>query len=818
MRLAKIIRSTPVKHFDATVCHSTPRQSTPLEWFITGAVQVIQERPEFANVSIQEFISRIAEVSDVNELIKNCINNLMDVGALEMDASIIADDSDLSQIPMSQLKITESGRKIHQEEILPGALSYESVKVDLDIFTGELTFHDKENKYDSSCKGINICAHQDYQNTPLPSVKVSELLQKDQLQKEPKISWLKADSKIHEIQDNVNTIAEESISWVNTHSYLNISGNGVVDADMDESMINMVLDRLDSNDGPKAVKCTINFDKDVKQVASIKETGATIQELMLNSRIYVCNYNQLKAPVKILRSSGNSKDSKILINYGKEPFALNYDADSKSLQINVPSSDETSALLGSVIFATEKCQLNCNTIDISVGNTSREMELNYVPTVPTFSTNDFLLDLVKKHGTEHRILLNLPIMIRQTPLFYKMAYEMGNAEKGLKNRVQFLREVAESNKIYVERSYLSPTQDCEILFDNWIEGELSTQEAYNLMKELDGESYIKNHPDRMKGGFNKLLDHWNTREDIDIFWEIIKIASKTQSMQNHIASPAIIAQLYTDQFLEQLFAKFGQIPPDIKAFHPTEIALLEMQKAYAKFCNKMNSIGFKKDQPEDERHTIALNHPAAIQELHSMIKDLNRLHNKLEDHEKNLDDYMNQGYPQFFNMVMTLKEVSQWLANYLGADIADFEKVYVADTSALMRHPELTDKFQHGRHALVIPARVIEELDGLKESSNNLTAKKARDAIKTVHAALQKSWCKTEQSHPELLPPDYPEDENGEKNGDNLILSTALHFWGHKPILLTGDINFANKAISTKISYKMSDDFVKMTDKENRKH
>lgn len=797
MRLAQIIRSNPVKHFDAAVIHSTPRQSTPLEWFIISAVITLESKPELAAVSIAEFISRVGEVYNVNNLVKRSINNLMDVGALEQDYAIVTDESDLAQIPMSRLKVTAAGHQMHQEEQLPGAPTTDTLKVDVDILTGEVSFHKDSKKSKSRRTGINVCEGVDLNNFTLPTMKVSQLLQKEQLEKEPCISWLNSGSAIQEILDSSEGDPEDFISWVNQPCTLNISGNGMVNADMEDSMIQQVLDTLGSGNVSNASKCeSINFDTDVEKVFTPKESMPLVQNLMLNNRIYVRNTRLLHSPIK----AQSSRNKTVVINYGAEQFALDFDKNSNCLQVNIPASDKDDALFGSTAFATETKQMNVNLFDLSVGNVTREMELNYVPKERSFSTNDFVAGLVETYGKDHKILLNLLIMSRQTQLFFEMVHKFGCSEQGLKNRVQFLREVAESNRNYVERSYLSPKQESDILFSNWIEGNVSSEQAFDLVKELDSESYIRNNADRMAYGFDCLLEHWTTREDPILFWNIVKMASKTQPMQVHMTNPEVMAKLYTDQFQEQLFATFGHIPPDIKAFTNAETILLEMQKAYMKLCNKMSSVGFQLNLADHEKRTIALNNPTIIQELNHMVKDLNKMLSRLAGAVKNLGNFTNQSYPQFFETIMTINDISQWLADYLGADIEDFDKVYVPDTCALMHHPELVDKFDKGRCALIIPKVVIGQLDGLKDSTNPKEAKMARDAIRAINGAMNKNWCYVEPSHPELLPPDFPEFVNGKRDTDNLILSVALHYLAHKPIMLMDDINFENKAFSEKIS------------------
>lgn len=802
MKLAQIIRSNPVKRFRANIGHSTPRQLTALEWFLVAVAQLVHDKPEFADVSIADFLHK-GRIFGVDSLVKRCIHNLMSVGVLENDSAIVAQKADLSQISTNALKITDIGRKAFQDEMIPGALCDDDVDVMLDVQSGEVAFYDEKASFDDRCTGINVCSDVNLEEVELPSLKVGELLQNEQLQKEPVVIWLTSESKIQKIADCTPLQQEYEFKyWINQPFILNITGNGVIEANMDDSKINMVLNNLSGNAKCTAAKCApINFDNDVERVATPKDKNALMQKLMLNNSIFIGNRKLLSTPVMSANKTGGKDDdnkSKAIIEYGAEELVVS--VDKNGMRVSLPSSTENDTLFGDVAFATENNQMNTNLFTISVGTNTRDMELSYVPKKHTFPTIEFVSKIVEDYGKEHKALLTLLILSRQTPRFYGAVRNLCVAETNVKDRVKVLREVVDSSRVLMGRTYLTPMQEAECLFDNWIPGELTTQQAYDLVKELDDESYIRNNAERLQQGFDQVIAHWNVRDDLDKFWNIVKIVSKTQGMQQHLNDKQVLASLYTDQFVDQLFAKFGQIPSDIKAFSLIERVMLELQKFYVKFCSKLSAVGYKADMRSDQKRVLAMNQNTAISGLNAIIKDLNACLKALSGCVKNLDNYKNQSYAHFFEMIMILDDVAKWIAPYLGADTSNYDKVYIVDTCALMNAPELVKKFENGRSALVVPKAVISELDGLKQSNDANTAKKARDAIRAIHNSLNENWCFTEQSHPELLPPDYPEYVKGERVNDNLILSVALHYWAHNPILITGDNNFKNKLMSEKIS------------------
>lgn len=115
-------------------------------------------------------------------------------------------------------------------------------------------------------------------------------------------------------------------------------------------------------------------------------------------------------------------------------------------------------------------------------------------------------------------------------------------------------------------------------------------------------------------------------------------------------------------------------------------------------------------------------------------------------------------------------------------------RIVVVDTSALMEHPELL----HGlisNDILVVPLRVLSELDGLKSSEDEARAVKARAAIRQLDASA--SRIRHETDYAALLPAEWDA-----RQPDHAILSTALFFRLNDVLFVSNDINLRTKAQS----------------------
>ena len=82
--------------------------------------------------------------------------------------------------------------------------------------------------------------------------------------------------------------------------------------------------------------------------------------------------------------------------------------------------------------------------------------------------------------------------------------------------------------------------------------------------------------------------------------------------------------------------------------------------------------------------------------------------------------------------------------------------------------------------AIIFSAKVIDELDGLKNKSE--TKEKAQDAIREIRKHQKKRNISFNTSKVDNLPEDL-----NKKSPDNMILSVALQYQKRNPILLTND-------------------------------
>lgn len=115
------------------------------------------------------------------------------------------------------------------------------------------------------------------------------------------------------------------------------------------------------------------------------------------------------------------------------------------------------------------------------------------------------------------------------------------------------------------------------------------------------------------------------------------------------------------------------------------------------------------------------------------------------------------------------------------------ENIYIIDTNVFVNCPDIISRIGN-KYKIVIPAKVMEELDKLK-LKENVDKKKLSEAAKNINTAFLKNYSQMENANLSLLPKDFDK-----RNPDCMILSVALKYKNDNPILLTSDNMLQSRA------------------------
>lgn len=130
------------------------------------------------------------------------------------------------------------------------------------------------------------------------------------------------------------------------------------------------------------------------------------------------------------------------------------------------------------------------------------------------------------------------------------------------------------------------------------------------------------------------------------------------------------------------------------------------------------------------------------------------------------------------------------------------ENVYIIDTNVFVNCPDIISRIGN-KYKIVIPAKVLEELDKLKLKVG-VDKTKLNEAAKNIHNAFIKHYSQMEDANLSLLPKGF--DKN---NPDCMILSVALKYKNEHPILLTSDNIILSRASGLGITTLSLKEFLK---------
>lgn len=130
------------------------------------------------------------------------------------------------------------------------------------------------------------------------------------------------------------------------------------------------------------------------------------------------------------------------------------------------------------------------------------------------------------------------------------------------------------------------------------------------------------------------------------------------------------------------------------------------------------------------------------------------------------------------------------------------ENIYIIDTNVFVNCPDINSRIGN-KYKIVIPAKVLEELDKLKLKVD-VDKAKLNEAAKNIHYAFIKHYSQMEDANLSLLPKGF--DKN---NPDCMILSVALKYKNEHPILLTSDNILLSRASGLGITALSLKEFLK---------
>ena len=215
MIISEVTMSYPCVRHKVEVSHYTARRSTAIEWVILEAINRCNSLQQYAGIPISVFFEQIFTIADADLLIRPCLLNLHDLGAISIPG--IDNETELSTVPMGNLQLTKTGKEMQMQGLLPGATAEDTFTIYYDLISRTLI--EAPLSYKEIATGIKVINADEIENVEFPSSAIREwLISLQEDKRKNRMNWLSPTTKIQDI-----TFLESVVLWKNITRKIDLS-------------------------------------------------------------------------------------------------------------------------------------------------------------------------------------------------------------------------------------------------------------------------------------------------------------------------------------------------------------------------------------------------------------------------------------------------------------------------------------------------------------------------------------------------------------------------------------------------------------------
>lgn len=811
MIFTEVTLSYPCVQHKVEVSHFTARKSTAIEWVILEAISKCEKLVNYNGISIGAFFEQIFTISDANLLIRPVLISLQDMGAITISG--IDDETELDTVAMSNLKLTNTGRDMQAQGLLPGTTSEEAFSIYYDIVSE--TLKDDANLYKKESTGIRVVDVENAEDTDFPEGAIREWLFSIQSDKKRKmLNWLTQTTKIESI-----TRLSSELYWKNiTRKVELVEGmHWKVSGVEDESIDEVTLKESD-------ISCPDDLrnlpyleisdpDEEIKKLVSIAEINSLIGEFLQKDDIF-CVESKFYKDIKI--NQQGKKKIRIGIVYGADRFEV--ESKGKQIIIRVPDCEFRSMGL----YFNIKDSVQAGIATVMAGTISKDIAIGYIPNTSEVSLPNTVVEIVDKYYAQDNIILFALYELGLKEMFLQYVDRITSEQETIADKAKVIELFNEKSRDYYGQNIISVADKERLLVNEaYIVEKCQTIEgAKNVISEYAEINAFRQDESLFQRIMKLSIENVGEQDCLEEIWGFWKaISSVKKAYINWVTKLGLQKKLYSKQSILSFIDRFtDENIFDIEEYTAVEQIILSMRRISLQIEGLLPELNLYKTASTEKYNELVLDHIDVIENLYEQVRkwqdEEERFNNKIID----IEGILISDTP-FDNVKKNISGLRNALATFFDDSLMRFNKVYIVDTCTLMNEPGLISWFDGEKALLVIPMIVLDELDGLKSDENEEKAFKAREVIRNISNYKAYDWLNTgEASHPELLSDDLDKERN-----DNKILSIAIRYCAKKPILLTDDINLGNIASANKIenmtleSYQAMKQNQKLSNKGNSK-
>lgn len=811
MIFTEVTLSYPCVQHKVEVSHFTARKSTAIEWVILEAISKCEKLTNYTGIPIGIFFEQIFTISDADLLIKPVLISLQDMGAITISG--IDDETELNTVAMSNLKLTNTGRDMQTQGLLPGMTSEETLSIYYDIVSE--TLKNEANLYKKEATGIRVVDVDNAEDTMFPEGAIREWLFSFQNDKKRKnLNWLTPTTKIESITrlsselywKNITRKVElvEGMRW----KVSEVEGENIDEVTLEESDVSCPddlkdLPYLEMSDP----------DKEIRKLVSISEINSLIGDFLQNDDLF-CVDSKYYTDIKVNQQA--KKKIRIGVIYGSDKFEA--EVKGKQIIIRIPDCE----LRETGLYFNTKDSVQAGITTVTAGTISKDIAIAYIPNTSKVSIPNTVVELVDRYYVQDNIILFALYEIGKKEIFLQYVERIISEQEKIANKAKIIEWFNEKSRgFYGQNIILASEKERLLVNEAYILDKCQTIEgSKNIIKEYAEINAFRQDELLFQRIMKLTIEHVGMQDSLEEIWGFWQtISSVKKAFINWVSKLGLQKKIYSQKSILAFIDRFTEEDIfEIEEYTIVEQIILEMRRISLHIESMLPELELYKTVSDEKYNELVLNHIDIIKDLYDQIRkwqdEEERFNNKIMD----IDEILIPDTP-FTNVKKNVYGLRNALATFFDDSFMRFNKVYIVDTCTLMNEPGLISWFDDEKALLVIPMIVLDELDDLKNDEDEEKAFKAREVIRNIRNYKLFDWLNTEElSHPELLSNDLDKERN-----DNKILSIAIKYCAKKPVLLTDDINLGNIASANKIenmtleSYQAMKQHEKTASSGNRK-
>lgn len=798
----------PYVKYRIKATYYTPRIPTAIEWLVLEAVKVAEEHPSYADLSVEALFQNVFFMSDSDKLIKPVLISLADLGVIQV--AHLHDNAKLKNLYMRDMHLTEKGKGLRVKGTLPSSILDDTFEVYYDIYNNKLV--PAENRLiKGSGAGITII--------DMPSIVVraeifpnglaTEYLEKMKGLAVPKrLSWLEPTTSI----ENLEPLAQVEYCQ-SAQKEVDIIKDGILQIDgvEDIEILQAVSQQLEDkyyDDSFCRLEPTDVHDWDDKFEDIFFGDGF---KDMISEQVKIQDSVILSDQLKGCRCNPKSMKAKNLhVCVLEEQDSLKVDYRDNIFWIDIPDK----VLLDGDLYLDKYKNICRGNFNIYAGNQKNTISLYYYSNKKLEKMEDKIFDIAIKYFHDDMTLLLLLWHYKNYDEYNNCVRELLEEDTTLTGRIKIVESL---NKL-TQQAFSKKAVHMDILREYFVEKLLSKQDAYSLadtleiLNEINSiEFYAKNealYRFILQGLLEMIVDDtsyknlarlWTTLKNFDSqhykyvcnngLYKHLYGSKAKNALVMDFKNEDYITNLHNDISIEAVFIRLRNATDTLNRLLPKlmsygelsdEICLMILGKNFVNIEMVANNLNIWRDT------------------IHT-----------LNEYDINLVDDYPETYLGKYNAICSV--LMNNIDYFFDRRAIKYNKVYVADSSALMNNPEIVETFDKSGNMLIIPIVVTKEIDGNKQ--DEIKGIKARNVARAIELYRNREWLNVGEESDLMLIPDELRDVK-----DGLIISVAIKYYFKKPIFICDDINACTWANGLKVDTISSDHYLLQVDSTKKKN